>query len=215
MTTDGTFLGQEPFVVPSVPESMSLRAAQSDPAAASERALEVPSLAEIYRANIDFVWRSARRMRVPESSLDDVVQDVFVVVHRRLSDYDPGAPLRGWLYGVLKRVVADHKRRARRKDSPLSGSELDEDGEERFTSSAPSPTSLVERSEAVTLLDRLLAQLSAEKAEVLVLAHLEQLTVPEIAEGTGENLNTVYSRLRTARRELDELVRRHAEGRAT
>lgn len=169
--------------------------------------------AAIYREHFDFVWRTARRMLIPTKALDDVVQDVFLVIHRRLGEYDGRAPLRGWIYGITQRVVAAYRRRERRKEAPLTGTEIDDDGEERFISLAPPPNELVEQAESMALLERLLARLGPKKAEVFVLAHLEQLTVPEIAEGVGENLNTVYSRLRAARKELDELVVAHREGR--
>lgn len=168
------------------------------------------AFADIYRAHFDFVWRMARRLGIHTNSLDDVVQDVFLVVHRRFADYDPSAPIRGWLYGVTVRVVADHKRRSRRKDRPLVGTETNDYGEERFESVVPAPSTAAEQAESVALLEQLLGRLAPEKAEVLVLAHLEQLTVPEIAEGTGTNLNTVYSRLRAARREFDALVAAHS-----
>lgn len=167
------------------------------------------TFADIYHLHVDFVWRTARRMGIAHSGLDDVVQDVFLVVHRRLDEYDGRTPMRGWLYGITHRVVADHRRSFRRKRAQLVGTETNERGEERFASTAPPPSADAERAESVALLERLLAQLSPEKAEVLVLAHLEQLTAPEIAEGIGVNLNTVYSRLRAARSELEALVTQH------
>lgn len=171
------------------------------------------SIVEVYREHVDFVWRTARRMRVDDRSIDDVVQDVFVVVHRRLDAFDDRMSMRGWLYGVTQRVVSDHRRRARRKDAPIMGSEVDEQGEERFVSRFPAPHAAAEQSESIALLERLLQRLPAEKSEVLILAHLEQMTVPEIADCVGANVNTVYSRLRAARSELEELVRIHRERR--
>lgn len=186
-------------------EQSGVRNVEHDP----PESTQLLTFADIYHRHVDFVWRTARRMSVAPSSLDDVVQDVFVVVHRRLVEYDGRAPMRGWLYGITHRVVSDHRRTFRRKQAFLSGTETNEHGEERFASTAPPPSANAERAESIALLEGFLAQLTPEKAEVLVLAHLEQLTVPEIAEGIGVNLNTVYSRLRAARRELEELVTHH------
>jgi RNA polymerase sigma-70 factor (ECF subfamily) len=70
----------------------------------------------IYREHFAFVWRSARRLGVREASLDDVVQEVFVVVHRRLSSFEGRSSLKTWLFGVTLRVVRDHRRSARRRE---------------------------------------------------------------------------------------------------
>lgn len=166
-----------------------------------------PAFDAIYEEHFDFVWRMARRLGVPESSADDVVQDTFVVLHRRLSEYDGETPMRRWLAGILSRVVSDHRRRYRRKDAPCVPHP--EESERALPSSAPPPSAEAEQSEAVRLLDALLAEIDEDKREVLVLAQLEELTVPEIAELLGANVNTVYARLRAARRDFDEVYTRH------
>ena len=153
------------------------------------------------------MWRTARRLGVPESSADDVVQDTFVVLHRRLAEYDFETPIRRWLVGILTRVVADHRRRYRRKDAACVPHP--EESERALPSSAPPPSAEAEQAEAVRLLDTLLAEIDEDKREVLVLAQLEEMTVPEIAELLGANLNTVYARLRAARRDFDAAHARH------
>ncbi len=164
---------------------------------------------EVYEAEVAFVWRCVRRAGVLPSSVEDAVQDVFLVLHRHLGDYDGRASLKSWIYGIAQRVAADHRRRYRRKESKLTSMDADESGEERFTSSFPPPSAGAEQAEAVRLLDRLLGELDPDKREVLVLAELEEMTVPEIAVCLGANVNTVYSRLRAAKRELDEAHARH------
>lgn len=168
-------------------------------------AAAVPSFEAVYREHFAFAWRTARRMSVREANVDDVVQDVFVVVHRRLRDYDGRTSMRGWLYGILVRVVADHRRRVRRKDAPCRSVEDDERGAERFESSAPGPAEQAERGEALALLERILGEMSADHREVLVLSRLEEMSVPEIAECLGANVNTIYSRLRAAAERFDAL----------
>jgi len=73
---------------------------------------------------------------------------------------------------------------------------------------APADEHLAER-EARRVLHALLAGLDDDKRAVFVLAELEQMSAPEIAEATGLKLNTVYSRLRLARAEMDKALERH------
>ena len=166
-----------------------------------------PSFDDLYEDHFDLVWRTARRLGVPESAADDVVQDTFVVLHRRLGEYDGETPMRRWLIGILMRVVSDHRRRYRRKEA--ANVPHPEESERALASSAPAPSAEAEQAEAVRLLDALLAELDEDKRELLVLAQLEELTVPEIAELLGANVNTVYARLRSARREFDAAYARH------
>jgi RNA polymerase sigma-70 factor (ECF subfamily) len=161
----------------------------------------------LYDEHFDFVWRLARRLGVPESAADDVVQDTFVVLHRRLPEYDGETPIRRWLAGILSRVVSDHRRRYRRKEAACVPHP--EESERALPSCAPSPNVEAEQAEAVRLLDALLTELEVDKREVLVLAQLEELTAPEIAELLGVNLNTVYARLRAARKDFDAAHARH------
>jgi RNA polymerase sigma-70 factor (ECF subfamily) len=161
------------------------------------------TLAEIYHAHFHFVWRNAGRLGVPEASLDDVVQDVFIVVHRRLADYDGRVPLRAWIFGILVRVVRGHRRTFQRKSArlvPLS--------QERVVATDPTPSDLAERSERVEVLHMLLSQLDENKATLIVLSELEQWTLREIAELMGSNTNTIYSRLCAAKRDFDKAYAR-------
>jgi len=159
---------------------------------------------EIYEGHFDFVWRVSRRLGVPDASLDDAVQDVFVVVHRRLADFEGRSSLKSWIYGITRRVAKDHRRRRQRKDSgkvPADDTLVD------LKSATPSLN--VEKREAIKLLYRLLDELDDDKREVFVLAELSEMTVPEIAEALDANVNTIYSRLRAARTAFDRLVARH------
>ncbi|MCA9604262.1 MAG: sigma-70 family RNA polymerase sigma factor [Myxococcales bacterium] len=166
---------------------------------------ETPSLEAIYDQCFDFVWRSARRMGVAEAAVDDVVQEVFLVAHRRLEDFEGRSSVKTWLFGILLRVVSDHRRRHRRKGglAPLPEA-LAADAERSC------PAEQAQRMDRVRLLHSLLEQLDDDKRAVFVLAELEQLTAPEIAEALGGvKLNTVYSRLRVARKQFEEALARH------
>ncbi len=157
----------------------------------------------VYEQHFDFVWRSVRRLGVPQRSLDDAVQDVFIVVHRRLSTFEGRSTLKSWLFGIARRVAKDHRRRISRKerDEPLPPAVQDPRGS--------TPMQEAEKSEAIRLLHELLSSLGDDKREVFILAELEQMTAPQIAESISVNLNTVYSRLRAARRAFDAALARH------
>lgn len=199
MSTGVPGLGQYPSVTTSV-----ARVEISVPAAVA-----LPPFAEVYDAHFDLVWRTARRLGVPEASADDVVQDVFLVLHRKVAEYDGHTPVKRWILGITVRVVGDHRRRHRRKDAPCVPAPADSDGDIVLASNARAPSVGVEIDEQVRLLEELLSQLSEEKREVLVLSELEEMTVPEIAEMLGANVNTIYARLRTARQEFERLYARH------
>lgn len=172
-----------------------------------DRACVRPSFDAIYEEHFAFVWRTARRLGVPEAAADDVVQDTFVVLHRRLAEYDGETAMRRWLVGILTRVVSDHRRRYRRKEAACVPHP--EESERALPSSAPPPSAEAEQAESVRLLGALLEEMDEDKREVLVLAQLEEMTVPEIAELLGANVNTVYARLRAARSEFEALYARH------
>ena len=167
------------------------------------RAATEYNFAEVYNQHFAFVWRTVRRLGVAERALDDAVQDVFVVVHRRLGDFEGRSSLKSWIFGIARRVAKDHRRRASRKDR---GEELHEG---LADPSAQSPLESAAKAEAVQVLYRLLDTLDHDKREVFVLAELEQMTAPEIAAAISVNLNTVYSRLRAARRAFNQAVDRH------
>ena len=159
--------------------------------------------AEVYEAQFDFVWRSARRLGVSALHLDDVVQEVFLVVHRRLAEFEARSSLKTWLFAITRRVVGDYRRSARRKPSEPIGNYEPE------ASASCLADARLARDEDARLLYALLDELDEDKREVFVLAELEQMSGPEIAEALGDNVNTVYARLRAARAAFEAAVARH------
>ena len=159
----------------------------------------LPSFAELYEAHFDFAWRVARRLGVPPSSLDTAVQDVFLVVHDRLATFEGRSSFRTWLFGIVRRVVRDHRPSARERVG-------DESAPEPATDVTPHDT--LERAESVRILHRLLDTLDDERREVFVLAELEQIPMPEVADALGINVNTAHARLRAARKDMDQALSR-------
>ena len=163
----------------------------------------LPTLAAIYSEHFDFAWRSARRMGVAPDAVDDVVQEVFLVAHRRLDDFEGRSSVKTWIFGILLRVVSDHRRTLRRKGglAPLPEALADE--------RSRGPVEAAMQRERVALLHALLDGLDEDQRAVFVLAELEQMTAPEISDALEVNLNTVYSRLRLARKKFEAGLARH------
>ena len=153
----------------------------------------MPAFTAIYDEHFGFVWAVLRRLGVGDADIEDVVQEVFIVVHRRMHAYEARASLRTWLYAIAVRVFWNHARR--RRNQPV----LAETSSSTLPALDGDPERFTQRREADDLLRDLLGKLDPAKRTVFVLAELEGLTAPEIAKITGANERTVYSRLRVAR----------------
>jgi RNA polymerase sigma-70 factor (ECF subfamily) len=160
-------------------------------------------LSEIYREHYDFVWRSVRRLGLPDGAIDDAVQDVFMVAYRRLADFEGRSTIRTWLFGIALRVVKDHRRKAMRADRRVKALSAPEPG--------PSLDETVARKRAVKLLDAILAELDDAQRAVFVMAEIEGMTAPEISAALDVKLNTVYSRLRLGRKKFQRALARYRE----
>lgn len=171
------------------------------------------TFADVYDAHVRFVWRTIKRLGVHDVDVDDAVQDVFLVVHRKLDDFRPEAPVKHCLFRIAARVARDHRRTRARKDPARHGLSPTSELEAIADTREPSPTDPVDRSSAARLIREVLLELDEPKRHVFILAELEQMTAPEIAEIVQAPLNTVYSRLRAARREFESAVRRREDAR--
>ena len=153
----------------------------------------------LYREHFDFVYRNLRRLGVPDAGVDDALQDVYLVVLRHIDGYRPGTHARAWLFAIAMRVAGNYRRARRRRGTlvPLSESE---------PAGGPDPESLARRSQAGRILHEFLDHLDDDRRAVFVMAELEQMSAPEIALALSANVNTVYSRLRGARAELERML---------
>lgn len=177
-----------PTVAANTFPNCELRAAATADGAVAARL----DISAVYAAHFRFVWRCLRSLGVSDSSLDDALQDVFLVVQRKLAEFDGDAKLSTWLYAIVLRIARRYRSRAA-KDAQKFVAD-DEPGED--------PGDLerdVERGQRLALARRALEELDDDKREAFVLACVEQMSAPEIAEITGVPVNTVYSRIRAAR----------------
>jgi RNA polymerase sigma-70 factor, ECF subfamily len=146
-------------------------------------------LKTVYENEFRFVWRSLARLGVPSQDLADASQEVFIVVHRRLSEFDQKCKVSTWLYRICFNVASERRKRAyvRREWStePFAFDTVEAD--------TAMPTADLE------LFDWLLEGMELDQRAVFVLFEVEGYCGPEIAEMLSCPLPTVYSRLRLAR----------------
>lgn len=163
--------------------------------------IDLLDLATVYREHYAFIWRSLYHQGLSRSAVDDALQDVFLVVHRRLCTFDGRTSLRNWLFGIARRVASEYRRGHRRGTRrlyvvPAAAQEQPVRGGYRHL-------------DTHELVEQLLESLDDDKREVFVLSELEGMTAPEIAEVLGLNCNTVYARLRAARQKVEAAAQRH------
>lgn len=156
---------------------------------------------QVYDDNVAFVWRSLRRLGVREAGIRDAVQEVFLVVHRRLEAFEERARVRTWLFRICMRTAKDQRRRAHVRHEVLDEASID-----REESPAKTAAEVVEQREALQLFDAALERLSLEQRTVFILFELEEMTGDRIAECLELPLGTVYSRLRLARESFRRAV---------
>ncbi len=171
------------------------------PAPATDDAAPAADFRAIYRAELPYVWRTMRRLGARPADVEDLVHDVFVVVHRRLSDYDPARPIRPWLFGIAFRVASDYRRRARFRREVVT------DDIDRPAPDIPADARMAAAEDRALVIEAL-AALDLDRRAVLVLHDIDGYAAPEIADTLGVKLNTVYSRLRVARKRFEQAVRR-------
>lgn len=160
---------------------------------------EPPDIARLYEAHARQVWRTLIRLGVPQATVEDAVQDVFLTAHQKLAAFAGRSSESTWLVGIAVRVAANQRRLLQRREVVrLVSGELEDPG--------AAPDQQLEQQRNLRDLERVLSLLPAEQREVLVLIDLEQLTAPEVAEALEVKLNTVYSRLRLARAALSRAL---------
>lgn len=155
-------------------------------------------VASIFREHGRYVWRSLVYLGIPERDVPDLVQDVFVVVHRKLDGFDGRSSMRTWLHGIAARVALADRRRARTRleevtgDPPTRQTDAHQEGD-------------VERARQRARLKEAITALPLDLRIVFVQVEIEAVPVKAIAQSLELPPKTVYSRLYKARDE----VRRH------
>ena len=162
---------------------------------------QASSFEEIMRTHTPRVWRSLRYLGVSDAELPDASQEVFLVVHRRLREFRGEASLGTWIYAICCRVAkASRRRAAARRDAPMAEPPLgtiDADQE-----------SALQLERARHRLTQALDELPENQRDIVVLHELEELSMRQVAQVLDCPLFTAYSRLRLARKKLEQLLMR-------
>jgi len=162
-------------------------------------------LRAVVAEHFQLLWRFLRRLGIPPGDVDDAVQEVVLVLARKLGHIQPGSE-RSFVLGTALRVASGFKRQSRRRrevdDSELVEHESPELG----------PEALAEKQRLRAVLQRLLDQLPLDLRAVFVLYELEELTMAEIAQTLGLPPGTVASRLRRSREAFEALAAQAAQG---
>ena len=156
--------------------------------------------ADVYVEHAPFVWRTMRRLGVRPGDVEDTCQEVFLVVHAKLSEFRGGS-MRAWLFAIAARVASDYRKRAfvRREAT----------GDDVPDVSVPEvQTAAIERTQALALLENILAGLDDDKRAVFMLFELEQMPMQEVAAAVGCPLQTAYTRLHAARDQVNAAIER-------
>jgi RNA polymerase sigma-70 factor, ECF subfamily len=167
----------------------------------------VPAFEELYDRRFDDVSRWVRALGVRDADRDDVVQDIFMVVHRRLPDFD-GQNVAGWLYQITRRKVRDHRHLTWVKhlfgagSVPLVDATLTEQR---------GPLEGFETKRKAELLHTLLDTLNDDQRAAFVLFEVEGNSGEEIAALQGVPINTVWARIHKARKKLQQGAARAAK----
>lgn len=159
-------------------------------------------LARVYREHVPYVWRSLKHLGVLEADIEDVAHDVFMVVARKLDGFEERSSLKTWIYGICLRTAADYRGRAYRRREVLTG---EMPSEMERTAPALQERELSGKRERNRLIE-LLSGLPDEQREVFVLYEVEELAMREVAEVLVCPLQTAYSRLHAARKNLREAL---------
>ena len=163
-------------------------------------------VAAVYEAHAGFVWKSLQRLGVRDPDLDDVLQEVFVVVHQRIATFDGSSRMTTWLFGIALRVAAGYRRRGFRRRETCVAEPPDD-----LTRASSSPEEALVAAQNRSRLADLLDELDLEKRAVFVMFEIDELPCDEIAQTIGVPVGTIYSRLHAARKDFQKaLARMHA-----
>jgi len=154
---------------------------------------------DTFDQELDYLYRTLQRMGVPRADVEDLLQDIFLTLHRHWHALDTTRSLRPWLFGVAFRVVSGQRRRRAREfpDQSLDPEDC-----------APNPEDWVQGQETLALLSAALEQVPMPRRSVLVQHELEGMEVSDIARRLSITKFGVYARLYKGRRELASAVRR-------
>jgi RNA polymerase sigma-70 factor (ECF subfamily) len=157
-----------------------------------------------FQAELSYIHRTLQRLGTSPSETEDLAQEVFLALRKCWTEYDPGRPLRPYLFGIAFRIAAAHRRK-RNREVPFEIVEV--------TDPHPGPDDALQTKQARAQVLAALETIPLPRRAVLVMHDLDDISVQDVASVLGIPRFTAYSRLRKARRELETALRRLAKAR--
>jgi len=161
--------------------------------------------ARVFREHASYAWRVLRHLGVAENDVEDVCQEVFLIVHKKLGSFEGRSSLRTWVYGICVRAASDYRKRGFRRKETVT--EVPPE-----VASASDPHGEAAGRQARLLLDKILGELDDDKREVFVLYEIEEFPMNDVAVAVGCPLQTAYSRLHAARAIVEKAAARLGSG---
>jgi RNA polymerase sigma-70 factor (ECF subfamily) len=168
----------------------------------SETRAEVPSFRFLFDTEFSYVWNTLRRLGVHESDVLDQAQEVFLVVHSLLPDYDASRPVRPWLFAIAYRIACRYRSLARHRH------EVHADAPPEPIDPAPMADRKMETDQARELMLEAIQGIELPRRAVFILSEIEERPMADIAAALQIPVNTAYSRLRLAREDFEKAARR-------
>lgn len=162
-----------------------------------------PDFRTLFEEQVEFVWRVLRRYGVPDRDAEDVCQEVFLIVHRKLAEFEGRSSVRTWIYGIAARTAIAARRKAYVRRELLEPAATEQGME-------PTQHEQADQRRELSQVEAVLASMDIEKREAFVLYELEGLSVAEVALAVGVPENTALYRLHRAREELERRLRQSA-----
>jgi RNA polymerase sigma-70 factor (ECF subfamily) len=163
----------------------------------------VDSVEQVYLHHAEFVWACLQRFGIRDRDLDDALQEVFVVVHKRLASFRGEARMTTWLYAISLHVAQAHRRRGYVRRELV----VDRLGDDVLHDHVDPEDELAVR-ERRRVLEAILDELDLEKRALIVMFEVDEVPCDEIAAILGVPLGTVYSRLHGARKAFEKAIAR-------
>jgi RNA polymerase sigma-70 factor, ECF subfamily len=160
----------------------------------------------LFEAYADEVATWASRLGGPGFDVEDAVQEVFIIVHRRIDRFRGESDVKGWLYGIAANVVRQQRRTARRRR--WFGRGVDVSDPEMMRVQQLTPVEELERRRRTVAVYRVLDAMRETNRAILIFFELEGLTGDAIAGLMSMQVATVWVRLHRAREEFSRLARK-------
>jgi RNA polymerase sigma-70 factor (ECF subfamily) len=155
------------------------------------------------------VWNTLRRLGVREADVLDQTQEVFLIVHSLLPDYDASRPVRPWLFAIAYRIACRYRALARHR------LEIPEEPEHEQMDPRPSADQELESGQARELMLEAIQAIELSRRAVFIMSEIEEQPMAEIAAALQIPVNTAYSRLRLARDDFEKAAARLLARRAS